>query len=107
VRIRDRFRAPQCPWQNGHVECHVPQITYSIGRQTGVILPDGQTIARSRSLPHSLVRRARIVLMSAKGVSNQTIAERCGVSVPVTGTLEGRAEMRISGKTGWDRMAEQ
>src|SRR5882757_3472020 len=39
-------------------------------------------IARSRSLPHSLVRRARIVLMSAEGVSNQIIAERCGVSVP-------------------------
>lgn len=39
-------------------------------------------IARSRSLPHSLVRRARIVLMSAEGVANQSIAERCGVSVP-------------------------
>ena len=39
-------------------------------------------IARSRSLPHSLVRRARIVLMSAEGIANQTIAERCGVSVP-------------------------
>src|SRR5216683_6539316 len=41
-----------------------------------------RSIARSRSLPHSLVRRARIVLMSAEGVSNQTIAARCGVSVP-------------------------
>jgi putative transposase len=40
------------------------------------------SIARSRSLPHSLVRRARIVLMSAEGISNQTIAERCGVGVP-------------------------
>ena len=40
------------------------------------------SIARSRSLPHSLVRRARIVLMSAEGVSNGIIAERCGVSVP-------------------------
>src|SRR6266446_4808079 len=39
-------------------------------------------IARSRSLPHSLVRRARIVLMSAEGVSDQTIAMRCGVSIP-------------------------
>ncbi len=39
-------------------------------------------ISRSRSLPHSLVRRARIVLMSAEGISNQTIAARCGVSVP-------------------------
>jgi transposase-like protein/transposase len=41
-----------------------------------------RAIARSRSLPHSLVRRARIVLMSAEGVSNQMIAARCGVSVP-------------------------
>src|SRR5260221_1417686 len=40
------------------------------------------SIARSRSLPHSLVRRARIVLMSAEGSANQIIAERCGVSVP-------------------------
>ena len=40
------------------------------------------SIARSRSLPHSLVRRARIVLMSADGVSNGIIAGRCGVSVP-------------------------
>jgi transposase len=40
------------------------------------------SITRSRSLPHSLVRRARIVLMSADGVSNGIIAQRCGVSVP-------------------------
>src|SRR6202142_4683320 len=40
------------------------------------------SITRSRSLPHSLVRRARIVLMSADGVSNGIIAGRCGVSVP-------------------------
>jgi transposase/AraC-like DNA-binding protein/DNA-binding CsgD family transcriptional regulator len=41
-----------------------------------------RSLARSCSLPHSLVRRARIVLMSAEGVPNQTIAARCGVSVP-------------------------
>jgi hypothetical protein len=39
-------------------------------------------ISRSRSLPHSLVRRARIVLMSAEGISNEMIAARCEVSVP-------------------------
>lgn len=58
-----------------------------------MIPPDGQTlvrgvsaaeseqlgsIARSRSLPHSLVPRARIMLMSAEGVSNQSIAARWG-----------------------------
>ena len=42
----------------------------------------GAALWFARSLPHSLVRRARIVLMSAEGVSNQTIAARCGVSVP-------------------------
>src|ERR1700689_1043932 len=41
-----------------------------------------RSIARSRSLPHSLVRRARIVLMSAEGIANQIIAERCGGRVP-------------------------
>src|SRR5271155_3013599 len=40
------------------------------------------SIARSRSLPHSLVRRARIVLMSADGVANGIIAQRCGGSGP-------------------------
>lgn len=40
------------------------------------------SIVHSRSLPHSLVRRARIVLMSADGVANGIIVERCGVSVP-------------------------
>jgi transposase len=39
-------------------------------------------IARSRSLPHSLVRRVRIVLMSADGAANGIIAQRCGVSGP-------------------------
>ena len=41
-----------------------------------------ESIARSRSLPHSLVRRAQIVLMSADRVPNGLIAQRCGVSVP-------------------------
>jgi transposase len=40
------------------------------------------SISRSRSLPHSLVRRARIIVMSADGVSNGVITHRCGVSVP-------------------------
>src|SRR6202795_3354975 len=41
-----------------------------------------QALARSRSLPHSLVRRVQIVLMSAQGVSNRAMAARCGVSAP-------------------------
>src|SRR5215472_450994 len=39
------------------------------------------SIVRSRSLPHSLVRRARIIVMTADGVANGLIAQRCGVSV--------------------------
>lgn len=40
------------------------------------------SISHSRSLPHSLVRRAQIVLLSAEGFSNQAVAHRCGVSAP-------------------------
>ena len=37
-------------------------------------------VARSRSLPHGIVRRAQIVLACADGESNTAIAERMGVS---------------------------
>ena len=37
----------------------------------------------SRSLPHGLVRRAEIILLSADGESNTAIAERFGVSMPL------------------------
>jgi transposase len=42
-----------------------------------------RAIERSRSLPHALVRRAQIVLLSADGASNREVARRCGVSAPV------------------------
>ena len=38
-----------------------------------------QSLARSRALPAALVRRARMVLMSAEGQSNSAIAETLGV----------------------------
>jgi putative transposase len=37
-------------------------------------------IVNSRSSPHGLVRRARIVLLAADGISNNVIAERVGIS---------------------------
>ncbi len=37
------------------------------------------SMSRSRSLPHSLVRRAKIVLMAADGHTNQEIAMHCEV----------------------------
>ena len=50
-----------------------------------VILPEEireqlGAIVNSRSSPHGLVRRARIVLLAADGVSNNAIAERVGIS---------------------------
>lgn len=41
-----------------------------------------ESIARSRSLPHGLVRRARIVLGSADGIGTSELARRHGVSRP-------------------------
>lgn len=40
------------------------------------------SMSRSRSLPHSLVRRAKIVLMAADGHTNQDIALQCEVTSP-------------------------
>ena len=50
-----------------------------------VILPQEireqlSAIVNSRSSPHGLVRRARIVLLAADGISNNAIAERVGIS---------------------------
>lgn len=41
-----------------------------------------ESIARSRSLPHGLVRRARIVLDSAEGIGASELSRRLGVSRP-------------------------
>ena len=60
-----------------------------IGRppERALTLSDGERdelerIGRSRSARHSLVRRAQIVLASARGEPNPAIAERLGVSNP-------------------------
>ena len=52
---------------------------------TPIILSDEeqkqlQSIVRSRSLPHGLVTRARIVLLASQGSSNKNIAEKVGLS---------------------------
>ena len=41
-----------------------------------------QQIALSRSMPHGVVRRTQMILLSADGQTNSTIARRFGVSVP-------------------------
>ncbi|MGF6439646.1 helix-turn-helix domain-containing protein [Paraburkholderia youngii] len=40
------------------------------------------SMSRSCSLPHSLVRRAKIVLMAANGHTSREIAVRCEVTSP-------------------------
>ena len=40
------------------------------------------SMSRSRSLPHSLVRRAKIVLMAADGYTTKEIAMQCEVTPP-------------------------
>jgi transposase/AraC-like DNA-binding protein len=39
-------------------------------------------MSRSRALPHSLVRRAKVVLLAADGRSNGQIAAQCGITPP-------------------------
>lgn len=47
-------------------------------------------ISASRSLPHGLVVRAKIVLMAASGTSNSDIAKRLGMSKPSVGKWRAR-----------------
>lgn len=44
-----------------------------------------EAFTRSRSLPHALVRRARILLMADEGFPNKAIAEQLGISNPTVG----------------------
>lgn len=49
-----------------------------------------EALAASRSLPHGLVTRVRIILMSARGLSNITIAARLGVTQATVGKWRRR-----------------
>jgi transposase len=53
-----------------------------------------RAMVRSRSMPHSLVRRAQIVLLSGKGESNREVARRCGVTAPVVSHWRRRYQDR-------------
>lgn len=66
-----------------------------------------KSLVSSRSLPHGIVRRARIILMSSQGISNKQIAERVGLSQPsvakwrkrfLDGGLQGLHDELRSGK---------
>ncbi len=55
-------------------------------------------LAASRSLPHALVARAKLVLWAAAGASNNAIAERLSVSLPTVGKWRRRfVERRVAG----------
>lgn len=49
-----------------------------------------QSMARSRSLPHGLVRRARIILMASEALNNKTIAQKIGLSASIVGLWRRR-----------------
>jgi transposase len=53
-----------------------------------------QSMVRLRSMPHSLVRRARIVLLSGDGHPNREVARRCGVSAPAVSHWRRRYQER-------------
>ena len=77
-----------------------------------------QALAHSRSLPHSIVHRAQIVLVCGAGETNIAIAKRMGVTGTTVGkwreryrelSLEGRHDELRSGRpppmrtTNWPR----
>ena len=49
-----------------------------------------ETMANSRSLPYSQVRRAQIILMSAQGLTNTKIAQKVDLSISMVGTWRKR-----------------
>lgn len=49
-----------------------------------------QGYARSRALPHALMRRAKVVLLSAEGHSNSAIAEALDLAKPTVGVWRDR-----------------
>jgi transposase len=51
---------------------------------------DLNTLATSRSMPHGLVRRARIILFAADGQTNTAIAKKMGLSKPTVGIWRRR-----------------
>src|SRR5229473_42866 len=55
-------------------------------------------LTRSRSMPHALVTRAKMVLLAADGVSNTLIAERLRLSKPTVGQWRQRyLRQRVQG----------
>jgi transposase len=51
---------------------------------------DLEGFANSRSLPHGMVQRAKIILMAAQGESNSNISVKLGISKPTVGVWRQR-----------------
>ena len=49
-----------------------------------------ESLAKSTSMPHGLVQRAKIVLACAEGVTNATVADQVGVSASTVGKWRRR-----------------
>ena len=74
-----------------------PKAKLKLSRQEQAQL---SSLAASRSLPHAMVARARLVLWAARGESNGTIAQRLRWSMPTVGKWRRRfVEQRVSGCT--------
>jgi transposase len=54
-------------------------------------------MSSSRALPHSLVRRAKVVLMAADGHSNGQIAAQCAITPPAVSGLRAHATTAADG----------
>ena len=53
-------------------------------------------LAASRSLPHAMVARAKLVLWAAQGESNPAIAERLSWSMPTVGKWRADEQFHAS-----------
>jgi len=51
---------------------------------------DLEALANSRSMPHALVQRARIILLAANGETNKAIAQKTNFTKPTVGTWRQR-----------------
>ena len=63
-----------------------------------------ETLAKSQSAEHRLVRRARVLLLAGDGVSNSEISEVAGVSRPTV--LAWRGQFEKDGLVGFGQVAK-
>jgi len=57
---------------------------------SGEVKQQLETIANSRTLPYAQVRRAQIILMSAKGLTNTAISKKVDLSISMVGMWRKR-----------------